>query len=69
MIGEEEKMLDGLKAENKSMFMIIASRNKLTNDLLELPSLSQSDYKKGLWLRKLNWENDKVILIQAGLVK
>lgn len=37
----------------------IIARNKLINDLLEMPSLSTADFKKGLALRSAMWENDK----------
>ena len=37
----------------------IIHRNKLVNDLLEMPSLSESDFKKGLALRDLVWTQDR----------
>lgn len=47
--------------ENEWMSRIITNRNKLVNDLLELPSLSRSDFAKGLKLRRQDFANDKAM--------
>ena len=49
------------EVEYNYMSRIICSRNKLIEDLLvELP-LSESDFKKGLKMRDVSFEYDKVI--------
>ena len=40
----------------------IITRNKLISDLLEMPSLSEADFEKGLALRSGVWEQDKVFI-------
>lgn len=40
----------------------VITRNKLINDLLEMPSLSEADFKKGLALRSAIWEQDKIFI-------
>ena len=64
---KEEPMSDKAWSDPTLLNKIICSRNKLIEDLLTLPSLSEEDFKRGMKLRDEMWEKDKDMIKEVTM--